>query len=194
MITLDELKQYMQISDSSQDAFLQTCADNAISTVNDFCGRDFRAASYTEYISGKSTPIIKINNFPLSSVSLLQFYDSSIYDYSNIITGAGDTIGNSARLLSATGEIILLKGYLFPPGESNIKITYTGGYSSAPADIKGVCLEIAAVYYKNSYAGKGGGRLGLLSQSAGSGESITFDTNLTKKWQMILNAYRNINV
>ena len=81
------------------------------------------------------------------------------------------------------------------PGDSNIKITYSGGYSAAPADIKGVCLEIAAVYYKNSYAGKGGGRLGIISENAGSpGESITFDTNIAKKWQQVLNQYRNINI
>lgn len=186
----------MQISDSSQDGFLQTCADNAISTVTDYCSRDFRAEAYTEYISGKGAPTIKIKNFPLTSVSLLQFYDNSIYDYSNIITGSGDTINNSTRLLSESGEINLVKGYSFEPGENNIKVTYTGGFSTAPADIKGVCLEIAAVYYKNSYAGKGGGRLGLTSQNVGgqSSEGITFDVNLAKKWQQILNQYRNINI
>jgi len=127
-------------------------------------------------------------------VSLLQFYDNSIYDYGNIITGQSDTINNSTRLLSDTGEIVLVKGYFFEQGDNNIKVIYTGGYSTAPAALKGICLEIAAVYYKNSYAGKGAGRLGLTSESAGSSENISFDTNIANKWQQVLNGYRNINV
>jgi len=108
MISIDELKQYLKISDSSQDAFVQTCVDNAVSNVNDYCCRDFRAGAYTEFVSGKGTPGIKIKNCPLNSVSLLQFYDTSIYDYSDIINQHGDTIANSTRQLADTGEIYLV--------------------------------------------------------------------------------------
>lgn len=197
MITLAELKQYLQIAtaDTSQDAFVQTCADNAISTVNDYCNRDLRSATYTEYVDGNGDKIT-ISNYPVTSISVLQYYDNSTYDYADIISSP-DTIANSTRIIPNSRFVRLVKGYSFEPGESNIKIIYLGGYSTAPADIKGVCLEIASVYYKNSYAGVGGGRLGVTNSSTTTEskvESITFDPDITKKWQSILNQYRNINV
>ena len=197
MITLAELKQYLKINDTTQDSFLQTCVDTAINAVIQYCNRDFRLASYTQYFQGNGKNRLFLKNYPINSVSEIKKLDTTTYNYIDIITNAGDTIGNSTQL-HGDGSLVLLKDYTFESGSEkveNIKILYNGGYAAAPDDIKTVCKEIATEYYNNAPAGLG--RLGKGSENIGgqSSKGSTYDPeSVIKRHENVLNKYLNANI
>lgn len=171
--------------------FLQSSVDQAISAVNQYCNRDFRVGEYTEYFRPIDN-VIHVSNYPLNSVSEIESLDESDNTYEDIIT-APDTIADSILINSSKGRLQLLKDYTFP--EKQIRITYNGGYTTAPAEIKGICLEMAALYHANAAAGQG--RLGLSSQNVGGQSSTGMSFNQQEfydRHKEQLDKYRNWNV
>ena len=65
-----------------------------------------------------------------------------------------DTIEDSVLTLTF-GKLVLLKNYVFPTGNKNIKITYLSGYSAEtlPDDLKRVCYEKSSLKFLNSSFG-----------------------------------------
>lgn len=168
--------------------FIQKSCDYAIARVNAHLNTDFRSGTYTKEFKGEGT-----NNYyapvkPITSVSSIEFFDMSLTPpaYATIF-GSGDTIANSVKVLTDSGEIILYNGYMFSKG-TIYKIVLVGG-AAANEHIKGACHEIAALFYKKSY--QGDGSLGLTSRNmAGQGtESAGFNYE-----QAILDALKSVEM
>jgi hypothetical protein len=150
------------------------CMNNAISEVNKYCKRDFRQASYTNYYNGRGTCDLFIKNMPLSdaagSVSEIEYLDSA-NGWSNLIDGSGDTIDNS--IVKYRNKIRLLKGYYFPLGDKNVKITAISGYASQVEWQTGTVYAVG-----NNISNNGNNYLCLTAHTAG-----TFATDLAAgKW------------
>lgn len=156
------------------DTFALKCANNAISDVNRYCNRDFRQAAYTKFYDGYGHNCVSIANMPLSqasgSVTVIQYLDGD-NGFTDLITGAGDTIENS--IIKYPGSIRLLKGYTFPAGYDNIKITAISGYAS------GYEWQTLKVYEPgNSVSNNSNNYICLVAHTAG-----TFATDLAAgKW------------
>lgn len=147
--------------------FIQTSIDYAIARINAFLNTDFRSADYTMEFKGEGTSSVYAPVRPVSSVTSIKFYDTSLDPpaYATIFNGS-DTIANSVKVISASSEIILFNGYSFNAG-TIYEIVLAGG-AAANELIKGACKEIAALYWKKSY--QGDGLLGLTSRNmAGQG-------------------------
>lgn len=192
MITLQEIKTYLNITDNTKDAFLQTCITASVNELEDYCKRKLTSDTYTEYLDGNDRTEIYLRNTPLQSITSISVYNN--YDSYDDIFTTGDTASNSTVILADTNSIKLIKGYYFFKGCKNIKVVYLSGYDTdtAPEDIKSVLKELTTVKFYNSPL-SGHARLGKASDNINSatGESTTYkDPN----WKTVLNKYRLTNI
>jgi hypothetical protein len=160
-ITTAQLKTYMGIDSSSDDALLAACIDRAQSVINSYTNRVFESlADSTRYY----TPIIdRIGSGLGYSGDLSDDYTlSTNYDLisvTTIVNGTGDSIPVNAvvtlplnftpayavRIKQASGYFW---SYVGSP-EASVSITGRWGYSlTAPANIQQACLRIASGYYR----------------------------------------------
>lgn len=191
MITLTELKTYLNITDSNKDSLLQSCIDASVKEIEDYCNRKLSSGTYTEYLNGNGRTEIYLRNYPINEVTSILYYTD--YDGYDDIFITGDTPENSVLIIEQTNCIKLLKCYYFFKGCKNIKITYTAGFDTddAPEDIKSVLLELSSIKYYNSPV-SGHARLGKASDNVNSatGESTTFKD---PDWKTVLNKYKILN-
>jgi hypothetical protein len=160
-ITTAQLKSYMGISSSSDDALLSLCIDRAQSVINSYTNRVFEStADTTRYY----TPIIdRIGSGLGYSGDLSDDYTiTTNYDLisiTSITNGTGDAIptnavvtlppnftpGYAVRIKQASGYFW---SYVGSP-EASVSITGRWGYSlTAPANIQQACLRIASGFYR----------------------------------------------
>jgi hypothetical protein len=130
MITLNQLKSFLSISltETSLDILLKSFIDSSISELNTLCARIFDHSSYTEIYSGSGGTTLVLNNYPVTTVTKIEFYDGESWID---IFRSPDTISDSALLLKEVGIIKLLRYYEFPKGEQNIRVLYAAGYKYA---------------------------------------------------------------
>lgn len=160
-ITTAQLKSYMGISSSSDDALLSLCIDRAQSVINSYTNRVFEStADTTRYY----TPIIdRIGSGLGYSGDLSDDYTiTTNYDLisiTSITNGTGDAIPTNAvvtlPLNFTPGYAVRIKqasGYFWSyvgSPEASVSITGRWGYSlTAPANIQQACLRIASGFYR----------------------------------------------
>ena len=141
LASLDDVKDYLGMtgSDTIVDDLLEDLVTRVTVAFHKYCGiEQFIAKDYTEYQSGSGTPDLFPKNIPVNSVSLL----ASDYDWT---FGADSTY--TATDFAILDDRIVLKDEVFPEGLRNIKVIYNAGYTSAPEDLKQVCImEVARLY------------------------------------------------
>jgi hypothetical protein len=170
LCTLEDLKTHLEIEASGQDAFLNNLVGRATQFIETYCSRQFMSREFTEYYSGDGTNSIMLPNTP--------------------VTAADE---NDAFSFEEWGKVLLTDGDVFyGPGSTyplrNYKFVYTGGYATAPEDLRQVCVELAAAkfYLKDKQ------RQGVASKSVG-GQTITYrPDDLSPAQKEVLEAYRPI--
>jgi len=191
MITVAQLKTYLQITTSDKDDFLQTCIDRAVSDVESYCNRKFTSGSFTQYSNGRYyTNELFIRNYPVTSITSISEFDGTA-TWTDIFNSP-DVPSDSLFIIPEINQIKLIKGYCFPTGCRNIKVVYTSGWASGMAadDIKAVLLEMASKHYTNSNF-SGDALLGKSSvnMNATASESATY-VDLTPDWKKRLKKYK----
>lgn len=128
MITVADIKQYLNITDNSQDAFLQSLINSTVSEIENYCDRNFAYAIYSENYDGNDSSTLELKSYPPLSVTEIWYYDEETENYEDIIDGDGDTIANSTELVD--DRLILRKDYTFTSSynSKNIVIEYLAGY------------------------------------------------------------------
>lgn len=141
LASLDDVKDYLDIrgSDTIVDDLLEDLISRVTVAFHNYCGiNQFIAQDYTEYQSGSGTPDLFPKNTPVNSVSLL----AEDFDW---VWGTDSTFSSDEYAI--LDDRIVLKDEVFPEGIRNIKITYNAGYTSAPLDLKQVCImEVGRIY------------------------------------------------
>ena len=165
LTTLADLKTYLGISDSSEDALLNLLIADADAAILGYIGRTIEQATLTEYYSGDGTQMLLLKQRPVTAVTSVHVYQSG---YSGQGSGAFAsstewTAGEDFYIRtvveneSNTGELVAIKGPgtftadhqpktwgEWPRGTGNIKVVYTAGYSTVPSDLAGACRILVA--------------------------------------------------
>jgi len=130
LTTMNDIKTFLGISlsDTSKDAIITMFKDSVEQSIINYCESDFSTKVVTnEVLDGVLSDIIVPKNFPVLSVQ-------------QVVIGNG--IDNSGGLTLATNDYyfdessIILKINTTPFYRSSVKIDYTYGYSTVPADVK----------------------------------------------------------
>lgn len=193
LVTLSDMKTYLDISTSDHDAFLTSNLELISSVVENYCGRKFASDSYIqtfykdEYESNRASELL-LYHFPVTEITqVLNQDDEEITEY-RVHWDSGnikyrDSYGTRKNFFSNT---------------SSIEITYTAGYSTIPLAIQEVVKLLVAERFNKSQAGVNidfGNNVQRLSVAGVM--SIDFDYTLqsnerSSKFGMILGNYANV--
>lgn len=143
MITLAEIKAFLNITVSTIDSQLTTFIAMAKKRIDTLGNRKFEYQLHTEYYNSTESELY-LKNYPIDSIETLQYYDGD--EYVDLIDGTtegvADTIANTVEIQDS--KIILRKGYTF---YTDMKITYYAGYKATK-----VYKTISAISQSTTFA------------------------------------------
>jgi hypothetical protein len=178
LCTLEELKQYLGISDVDKDMLLEKLVESASNIIINYVGYDPHKRTYTDKLySGDGTNRLYLRDVPVVSVSVIKQED--------VAMSAGDLANIKVHDTYLEGRsYIWVHSY-----DDNYKLTYIAGYDidnanpDVAADAKStlalfawVNMRIAGLMYKESGPQ---GILGISSQSFDISARSFYDTQLT---------------
>lgn len=138
----------------------------------------FISTSRTEYYDGDGSDTMYVRAYPISAVASL--YVDPDRDYgSTTLVDSGDYV------YYANEGKVCTDGALLAGGRKSIKITYTGGYTTAPADLQQAIKELVMFWYKRNTDK----RVGVASMSVGD-KSMSYETNIPDSVKATFNRYR----
>ena len=185
IIDKEDLKDFLDISGSDDDAFLDKCGVWAQGIIESWCKRKFEETEYEEEdYGGDSTSILYLRQYPVIEISAISIDDTPL---SNV---GSDYV----KLNKKTGAVYLVSAVFTKKEYPNVKITYKAGYASdgMPEDVKFAILELAALIYRESP--KGGGRLGVDSEMIPEGGTNKFLHRLNPMTLKGVSKYRRVSI
>lgn len=167
--SVSDVKEWLGLSGSTYDTAIGNFGTRAEARIARICNRPdgFTSGSKTEYLSGESadrlvltyTPVTAIASIQLLSqgsvIETIQSTDYSVDDASGVVgldvTYAGRYFGGSYLYGDdrgvADGSRRLLPN--LSVGYRNVKVIYTGGYSTYPDDLKQAVIEYTAFLFRS---------------------------------------------
>lgn len=139
ILALADLKSYLQITGSTQDAILTALKASVEQWVKTYCRDPFLVAERTEYHDGNGEAELRLRHYPITSLTSVHVDASRAFAAAAAVTS--DVI--SSALNDAQG-VIELYGKVFGVGQKNVKVVYKAGLSAIPADLAHAVKVICA--------------------------------------------------
>jgi hypothetical protein len=153
IITLIQLKNYLGLTDTSEDTRLNFIVGGVNAFVEKYCNRKFEETTYTrELYDAPGSNALILKQRPIVELTEIRI-DGEVYD-------ERDAIYNPGYWYNANAGIVY-RDSPWPRGRGCIEVSYTAGYDTIPDDLLFATLELAA-YYRNVSARSG------LNESLGS--------------------------
>jgi len=175
LVTLDNVREALgfTVTESGDDSLLTNLINRVSTRIETYCRRKFKVRSYTEYHDGDGSPEVLVDNYPIVSVdSLWDDTDRAFTDSANDLIASGDYIKYETE-----GAIRLFNNEtVFQTGWQNIKVTYSGGYTTIPADIEQASIDWVVTLYRKQKDQTHG-----YMTKAASGTSIMIDLQAIPK-------------
>jgi len=145
VVTLADAKLWLKIdSDTTEDALITSLIHSAVNDFESYCNRAVRSQT-VEMKFNDFSETIELMRSPVASITSITYKDSD---------GASQTLSSSVYELDSwalPNRVVLKWGQSYPAG-TDVKVTYTAGYSevaSIPDGIKTVIKVMIRDYYKN---------------------------------------------
>lgn len=128
-------------------ALLANLIAAASGAIENYCGRTFASTSYTEDLDGNDLDWIYVENRPITSLTNVIITE---------VGGSTETITSTYLDYDGTsGKVWFIEGGsgtydYFPKGHFNVRVTYTGGYSTVPDAVQEACSQLCAQLYGQS--------------------------------------------
>ena len=187
------LKAYLKLSatDTTQDDFLDTLLSWSDSQIVNICGQQIALTQPSPHIiNGNGGVYYTLPNTPIRSiVSLKSRSNSNTTNWDVTYTPFGSTAGD----YELQGDTIYFPGGFAAGYGGNYQVVYKYGYQDIPQSVQSVALEMAALAYKESYAGGNqDARLGVSSTSVNAGGISTTKSyrDMMPLWCSQLDSYR----
>ncbi|MGR3311206.1 MAG: head-tail connector protein [Candidatus Brocadiales bacterium] len=172
LTTVANVKAYLGIAGSTDDAFIENLTDRVTNFVQKYCNRNFTRSSYDEYYDGNGSGYLFLPDYPIVSVTLLEIDD--------IVKASADY-----AIYTDTG-MVRLKNGKFNDGILNVHMIYTAGYATVPKDLEQACTEIVAMKYYN----RGTEKFGVTARNFGEGGTISYERTLPAEIKGVLDLYK----
>lgn len=183
--SLQEVKDYLGITDNSQDTLLTSLLESADALVKSYTGRDFEEQTYTHLFNWKGELEFLLKQYPVSVLTSFQYNTGSFSTPSWT-----DFDQDSYKPDPETG--IVWSMFNIPKWIQNIRAVYTAWYTAEdmPGDIKNAVIKLTATYYNWSKSD------GIKSESV-DWASLVYDK--TMDWipsdiLLVLNRYKNVQI
>ncbi len=148
LVTLDEFKAYKSVTNDKNDAALSIIIRGASATAKSYCRRtfvDFYSTDKVEYYNGYAYSEFLLKEFPIRSVTSVENTTDGGTTYTALTVGT-DYYVNYELDSIVTPDGLSFLGERANPAFNSIKITYKGGYSKAPEDLKLAVLDLVEYY------------------------------------------------
>lgn len=129
LVTLAAVKAWVSPgkATTNQDALLSRLIRAASQAVTNYCNRDsFAWGEIVEIRDGNDLDFMVLRNCPAVSVTSVDLGNGTILTTAS--TGSPPSNGFKLDPPRSSNQRVVLNGYVFPRGRSNITITYTSGY------------------------------------------------------------------
>lgn len=145
LCSTSDVKAFSQIAGSQGDTEIAYLVTAVSAWVKTYTNRDFVSKSYSEIRDGNGTAELFVRNGPVTAVSSLTIDGTTI--------SAQSADQQPGYFIEDTGDVIALFGYRFCRGRKNVRVTYTAGSNTIPADLAQAVIEIVAAAYKRGPRG-----------------------------------------
>ena len=186
LVTLARANQHLGIDPDKtgeDDDLVIDLINQASVWLNSMCDRELKSRSQTEYHDyPENNYLLYLNHPPISSVTLYTnadvpraFGSSDVVSSDNYEVYTEDNLGK-----------IYMTGATFITGARTIKVTYTGGFSTIPADLVIACLDLIAFWFwqrKNQ-------TFGVTSHTRPEGTGVTKDPEMPATVTHAVNKYK----
>ncbi len=145
LCTLQELKDFMGITDTSKDTILTLYISGISQQIQKQIGRNIFAKDYVERYKGTNMPELVLNNYPVNTVDMVEYvYENEVYrtldDYEyELNEDGGFLIKDDGWLLEGYSIRYMSDKVDFP--RRHIRVTYNAGYTDVPFELKLLCMQ-----------------------------------------------------
>lgn len=182
LVTLQQAKDYLEITDATHDALLQEFIDRLSAWVESYCGRTFAQAAYADELhDGDGTSRLVVKQRPIVSVA-------SLFDDIDRQFGAGTQIDAEDFVVYPERGEIRLDGLVFAQGLQNVKVTYTAGFSQIPLDLQQAVIELIADRFRNKE------HQGIRSTGIGAFRVDYDEAEIPAEVKSVLHRYRDTRI
>lgn len=176
LTTLANVKQYLNITTTTDDALFTRLITAASTFIQSWLSSYVLQQSYTETRNGKDTHILNFANFPVTAVASVTI-DGFAVPPSPGVNQAGYVFDQNQ---------LYLYDHKFRRGIQNVTFSYIAGYVTVPLDIEQACIELVSLRYSEK------NRIGQVSKSIG-GEVVAFtQKDMAASTQTALQPYRRV--
>lgn len=146
LITLNDLKESLSITDSTQDSLLEGIINRSSQVIETYVGHPIKSATYTQEKYDGAAKIV-LDKWPVTAITSVQ------YQTGDIGNPDWDDVDSTSYALERDGDrgILLLQSPI--AGEDAYRVTYTAGYTDVPEDIKQACLELCEYTFNMKASG-----------------------------------------
>jgi hypothetical protein len=165
IVTAAAYKTSRGITVTTHDARVAVAITVAEAQVREWCGRDeldgFESKARTEVYSGSGQRVLHLRDWPVASVATVELRSADSWEELT----SGWRLGERGRLFREDSpgwhEETLSR---WPSGSDNVRVTYTGGYSTMPATLAEACYRLIDRWFVTA----GRGDLGMNSIGLGT--------------------------
>jgi len=182
LITLSEIKAYQGVTNTNGDAELNFLIPKVSAFVKSYIGRtlvDHYTAGKVELFSAVASDLF-LKESPINIISSVEYST----DYGKTFIPMEEFVGYARNDEDSSISLIGVTSYT--KKTNSVKVTYTGGYSETPADLKLAVLDLLVYYQKAEMAVKS-------TRAAGANNAqIEYVTNSTipSHIRRVLDLYR----
>jgi len=176
LTTLANVKEWLQITGTAQDALLTRMIAAHSDAVATFLNRDLGMQNYTHTFDGNGALKIVFPEYPVTAVGSVQVNGVAILPRL--------TYGQPGYVFTASS--LSLVGRRFTHGSQNVTVSYTAGFAVIPPSIRQAVIDWIADRYKSQ------DRIGITSKSL-AGEAISYSQMaLPERVEKILKQYSKV--
>lgn len=185
LIALPELKKYLNWAegDTAIDDFLNDMINAASDVLEQYCNTKIKKSEVTEVVSGDGSIKLYLSNRPITEIKTLKYFDGE--KFADFMSDA-----EIRKNIVTMDHSIYNRAEVFEEGIMNYEVKYMCGFDPVPQDLKLICQELCAIFYKNSFIGEG--RVGLISNQQGNFKMFCLEQLPFHK--KVIDKYRLINI
>jgi hypothetical protein len=151
LVSIDEYKEHEGISSSKEEARLESIVPSVSQLVKTYC-----ASSFIDYFSTNKTEVLNIE-YPTQYIYPIEVPVNTIVSVEES-TDAGinySVLDSTAYFLDKSTDAVIriVSGKAAPwaEGPGAVRITYTAGYSSVPADLRLAVYDLITYYLRDEH-------------------------------------------
>jgi hypothetical protein len=153
LVTINAYKAFRGITGTTDDTRLNVIVPSVSNLVKNYCGRsfiDYYASDKVQTFSIKwPQNVVFLSEIPLVSITSVKEFESET-EGAAYITLTADQYRYDTNL-DAVYRIDAGYRKDFPQGINSVEVTYKGGYSSLPEDLKLAVIDLITYYLKEEH-------------------------------------------